>query len=124
MWWSLSRLRALSTPARADPARHSQATGAGNPIWSGRPVRGTSCDRAMRAEAQADLLKDRERQLQAQCDSLRERAAAAERELMIQGDGRSRSWSRSMSVTSGRHGAQARRVHQGRVKRLKRNKMH
>ena len=61
----------------------------------------------MRAEAH--LLRDRERQLQAQCDSLRERTAAAERELMLlQGDARSRSRSRSVSVNRGRPGASVR----------------
>ena len=38
-----ARLRALSTPPRADPAVHSRPAGVGNPMWPGRPARGTTC---------------------------------------------------------------------------------
>ena len=39
--------------------------------------------RAIRAEAQTDMYKDELRMVRAEADALRERAAAAERELII-----------------------------------------
>ena len=94
--------KATSKVPPAQPANPTTPSGSTEDIQYWR-------DRAMRAEAQTDLLRDCERQLQAQCDSLRERTAAAERELMLlQGDARSRSRSRSVSVNRGRPGASVR----------------
>ena len=54
--------------------------------------------RAIRAEAQTDMYKDELRMVRAEADALRERAAAAERELIIRcGDESDRSRSRSAS---------------------------
>ena len=69
--------------------------------------------RAIRAEAQTDRNKDELRLVRAEADALRERAAAAERELIIccgaESDrSRSRSASRAPSLRPGRMGARQR----------------
>ena len=59
--------------------------------------------RAIRAEAQTDMYKDELRMVRAEADALRERAAAAERELIIRyGDESERSRSRSASRATSR----------------------
>ena len=80
--------------------------------------------RAIRAEAQTDMYKDELRMVRAEADALRERAAAAERELIICcGDESDRSRSRSASRATSRQPSRdpsqrpgrppARGVHQG-----------
>ena len=64
--------------------------------------------RAIRAEAQTDMYKDELRMVRAEADALRERAAAAERELIIRcGDESDRSRSRSASRATSRQPAGA-----------------